>query len=125
MPDGKTYSIEGPAGATDEQVIAAVQRRLGAAGAADTTLRGEVREAVKGVIPGAAGLLETAATGAAALLPEEQEMAVRARAAQLAGATREAFAAAPGYEESVGRKFGEALGSTVPFFARLRRKCRP
>ena len=116
MPDGKTYSIEGPAGATDEQVIAAVQRRLGAAGAADTTLRGEVREAVKGVIPGAAGLLETAATGAAALLPEEQEMAVRARAAQLAGATREAFAAAPGYEESVGRKFGEALGSTVPFF---------
>ena len=62
-------------------------------------------------------MLETAATGAAALLPEEQEMAVRAKAAELAGAARETFAAAPGYEDSTGRKFGEALGSTAPIFA--------
>jgi hypothetical protein len=117
MPDGKKYAINGPAGASKEQVIAAVQRRIGAGEEKDTTLGGELKEAVKGFIPGAAGLLETAATGAAALLPEEQEMAVRAKAAQLAGAARETFEAAPGYGESVGRKFGEALGSTAPFFA--------
>lgn len=117
MPDGRTYTINGPAGASQAEVIAAVQRRIGATQEEETTLGGELKEAVKGVIPGAAGLLETAATGAAVLLPEEQEMAVRAKAAELAGAARETFAAAPGYEESTGRKFGEALGSTVPFFA--------
>jgi hypothetical protein len=31
MPDGRTYSIEGPAGASKEQVIAAIQRRIGTA----------------------------------------------------------------------------------------------
>ncbi len=117
MPDGRKFAINGPAGASQAEVIAAVQRRLGADKKEETTLGGELKEAVKGVIPGAAGLLETAATGAAALLPEEQEMAVRAKAAEMAGAARETFAAAPGYEDSVGRKFGEALGSTVPFFA--------
>jgi len=118
MPDGRTYTINGPAGASQAEVIAAVQRRIGATQQEEeTTLGGELKEAAKGIIPGAAGLLETAATGAAALLPEEQEMAVRAKAAEMAGAARETFAAAPGYEESVGRKFGEALGSTVPFFA--------
>ena len=117
MPDGKKYAINGPEGASNAEVIAAVQRRIGATQEEETTLGGELKEAVKGVIPGAAGLLETAATGAAALLPEEQEMAVRAKAAELAGAARETFAAAPGYEDSVGRKFGEALGSTGPIFA--------
>ncbi len=116
MPDGKKYAINGPAGASEDEVIAAVQRRIGAA-EPKTTFGGELKEAAKGIIPGAAGLLETAATGAAALLPEEQEMAVRAKASDLAGAAREAFKAAPGYEESVGRKFGEGLGSTAPFFA--------
>jgi len=117
MPDGKKYAINGPAGASQAEVIAAVQRRIGATEEAETSLRGEIKEAFKGVVPGAAGLLETAATGAAALLPEEAEMAVRGKAAELAGAAREAFKAAPGYEESTGRKFGEALGSTAPFFA--------
>jgi hypothetical protein len=117
MPDGKKYAINGPAGASQAEVIAAVQRRIGAAEKEETTLGGELKEAAKGIIPGAAGLLETAATGAAALLPEEQEMAVRAKAAELAGAAREEFAAAPGYEKSIGRKFGEALGSTAPIFA--------
>ena len=116
MPDGKKYAINGPAGASEDEVIAAVQRRIGAA-EPKTTFGGELKEAAKGIIPGAAGLLETAATGAAALLPEEQEMAVRAKASDLAGAAREAFKAAPGYEESIGRKFGEGLGSTAPFFA--------
>ena len=117
MPDGKKYAINGPEGASNAEVIAAVQRRIGAAAKEETTLGGEIKEAAKGLIPGAAGLLETAATGAAALLPEEQEMAVRAKAAELAGAARETFAAAPGYEDSTGRKFGEALGSTAPIFA--------
>lgn len=117
MPDGRKYAINGPQGASNAEVIAAVQRRIGATQEEEITLGGQFKEAVKGVLPGAAGLLETAATGAAALLPEEQEMAVRSKAAELAGAARKAFAAAPGYEDSVGRKFGEAVGSTIPFFA--------
>jgi hypothetical protein len=117
MPDGKSYSIEGPAGASKDQVIAAVQKRIGAVAATGTTFGGQLEEVAKGVIPGAAGLLETAATGAASLLPEEQEQAVRAKATELANVAREKFKAAPGYEESIGRKLGEGIGSTVPFFA--------
>lgn len=82
-----------------------------------TTISGEVLEVLKGIPSGAMGLLETAATGAAAILPSEAEQAVRKRIDELGASTREALAAAPGYEESIGRKAGEALGSTVPFFA--------
>lgn len=82
-----------------------------------TTISGEVLEIIKGIPSGAMGLLETAATGAAALLPSEAEQAVRKRVDELGASAREALAPEPGYEESIGRKAGEALGSTVPFFA--------
>jgi hypothetical protein len=117
MPNGKSYSIDGPAGATKEQVIAAIQRRIGAPEADETTFGGQLKELAKGVIPGAAGLLETGAAGVGALLPEEQEKALRAKATELATAAREEFKPAPGYEQSWGRQLGEGLGSTVPFFA--------
>jgi len=81
------------------------------------TISGEVLEILKGIPSGAVGLLESAATGAAAILPDETERAVRRQIGDIAGSLREPFEAAAGYEESIGRKAGEALGSTVPFFA--------
>jgi len=81
----------------------------------EPTVMGQVGEAVKGIIPGAIGLLETGITGAAAILPEEAEQAVRAKTKEIATAAKKPFEAAPGYEETVGRKLGEAIGSTVPF----------
>jgi hypothetical protein len=62
-------------------------------------------------------LLETAGAGAAALLPEEYEAPTREKIKELATAAKKPFEAAPGYEETVGRKLGEAVGSTVPFLA--------
>ena len=82
----------------------------------ETTIGGQVKEALKGLVPGAVGLGETAITGAAALLPEEQEQAVRRAVSEVAEPIRELFAPEAGYEETTGRKLGEAIGSTLPFF---------
>jgi polyhydroxyalkanoate synthesis regulator phasin len=82
---------------------------------AETTVLGQVKEGFKGLIPGAVGLVESAAVGASALLPEDYEKAAREKIASIAGAAKAPFAAAPGYEDSIIRKGSEALGSTVPF----------
>lgn len=82
-----------------------------------TTISGEVLEVLKGIPSGAIGLLQSAATGAAAILPDQAERAVRGQIEDIAGSLREPFEAAAGYEESIGRRAGEALGSTAPFFA--------
>lgn len=135
-PDGSIYDIEGPAGASQRQLIAtaqayaAQQRREELARQIaeirksaeppppppETTFGGNVGEFFKGIIPGAAGLLEASAVGTSATLPEEQEKALRARAKETLTPAKEAFAPEKGYEESVGRKLGEAVGSTLPFF---------
>jgi len=114
-PNGKTYEIEGPPGATQEQVIQAVLAQSPEAGQApETSFLGQVGEAFKGVIPGAVGFVEQAAIGASALLPEEYEKPTRETIAQVAGAAKAPFAPAPGYGDTVGRKFGEAFGSFLP-----------
>ena len=82
----------------------------------ETTIGGQLQEALKGLVPGAVGLGETAITGAAAILPEEQEQAVRRAVSGVAEPIRELFAPEAGYEETTGRKLGEAIGSTLPFF---------
>jgi hypothetical protein len=83
----------------------------------ETTFGGEVKEAFKGVVPGAIGLLETAGTGISALLPDETEKSAREKIKEIAGIAKKPFEAAEGYEDSVGRRLGEGLGSTLPFFA--------
>jgi len=96
------------------------KQRILAAGlikAPETTVLGQVKEGFKGLVPGAVGLVESAAVGASALLPEDYEKAAREKISSIAGAAKAPFAASAGYEESVGRKLGEAIGSTVPFLA--------
>lgn len=83
----------------------------------ETTVGGNVKEFFKGIVPGAIGLAESAAVGASALLPDEREKAVRESIKSTAAAARKPFEAGAGYQESIGRKFGEAVGSTVPFLA--------
>ena len=82
---------------------------------AKPTAVGQVGEFFKGLVPGAVGAVESAAVGASALLPDEWEPATRRGIASLAGALKSPFAATPGYEETIGRKLGEAGGSIAPF----------
>ena len=81
------------------------------------TVGGQFKEFAKGLVPGAIGLAESAGTGLSALLPDEQERSARKAISSLAASAREPFAAAPGYEETVGRKLGESVGSVAPFLA--------
>jgi hypothetical protein len=81
------------------------------------TVLGQAKEAFKGLIPGAVGLVETAGVGAASILPESMEESVRGTIQETAAKLRKPFAAAPGYEDTIPRKLSEAVGSTLPFLA--------
>ena len=81
------------------------------------TIVGQAKEFLKGIPSGAVGLAETAGIGAAAMLPEGYEEPVRKFIQEKGAALRKPFAPELGYEETIPRKFGEAVGSTVPFFA--------
>jgi hypothetical protein len=113
-PEDVEQYIAGMFPPPDEQLSTPVEQKRTTPA---TTISGEVLEVLKGIPSGAVGLLQSAATGAAALLPDQAERAVRGQIEDIAGSLREPFEAAAGYEESIGRKAGEALGSTAPFFA--------
>jgi hypothetical protein len=77
------------------------------------TVLGQAKEFVKGIPAGFIGTLGTAAEGAAALLPESLEKPVVEK-------TRKAVEAlspevTPGYEDTVGRELGQAVGSIGSF----------
>jgi hypothetical protein len=119
LPDG-TIIRNVPEGTTRAQLTERLRRNgydvsLLEEAPPERTIGGYAKEALKGLIPGAAGLAETAITGAAALLPEEAEQAVRERVSGVVEPIRETFAAAPGYEDTAVRKLSEAVGSTLPF----------
>ena len=78
------------------------------------TIGGQTKEFFKGIPAGGVNLLETAFTGAAAMLPEKAEEGARITAKEMADAARKPFQAAKGYEDTVGRKLGEGLGSFLP-----------
>lgn len=119
LPDGSSLKV--PDSMSYEEAMRKAQAKfpeLFAEAAPETpepTARGQVKEFFKGLIPGAIGMVESAAVGASALLPEEQEKAAREAITGLATTAKKPFEAAPGYEETVGRKFGQAAGSVIPF----------
>ena len=124
LPDGRIARFQVPDGTPPEEAQRMIEAELGLgrptpapAAPKETTVGGNVKEFFKGIVPGAIGLAESAAVGASALLPEETERSARESIKSTAAAARKPFEAGAGYEESIGRKFGEAVGSTVPFLA--------
>jgi hypothetical protein len=123
LPDGRYVAIRN--GETPEQAYARAQQMYpeafkslqAPAAPKETTFGGQTKEFFKGLVPGAIGLVEQAGTGISALLPEEQEKATQQYIKETAAAAKAPFAAAPGYEDTVLRKFGEATGSFLPFVA--------
>ena len=116
LADGRV--LEFPDG-TDPSVVQATVKRIVAQSAPpqERTFIGGAKELFKGLAPGAVGLVESAATGASAILPEQMEKAAREKIASVATSAKAPFQAAAGYEESIPRKLGEAVGSTIPFLA--------
>jgi hypothetical protein len=114
-PDGSLLKINGPEDATDAELIQIAERSYQPK--KERTLGGNLKELGKGLIPGGIGLLETAGIGASALLEDDKEKIARKFIKEQAAAGKEYFTPEAGYEESVGRKLGEGLGSTLPFFA--------
>ena len=121
LPDGSSVTIR--EGESPQEAWARAQRMYPEAFASKTeakkevTVGGQTKEFFKGLAPGAINLVESAAIGASALLPEETEKAARTGIASLAGSAKKPFEAGAGYEDTVGRKFGEAAGSIIPFLA--------
>jgi len=119
LPDGRFVTIR--EGETPADTWARAQRMYPEAFASkesekkEVTIGGQAKEFFKGLAPGAINLVESAAIGASALLPEETEKAARSGIASLASSAKKPFEAAPGYEDTVARKFGEAAGSIIPF----------
>jgi hypothetical protein len=121
LPDGNSLLMK--EGETPQEAYARAQRqfpdsfKVKEAPRQETTVGGQAKEFFKGLAPGAINLVESAAIGASALLPEETEKAARTGIASLAGSAKKPFEAGAGYEDTVGRKFGEAAGSILPFLA--------
>ncbi len=115
LPDGRT--VEFPDDVPRDKAAAIIRQQFPDLGAPETTILGGAKELFKGLVPGAVGLVESAATGASALLPEDMEKAAREKIASVAASAKEPFKAAAGYEESIPRKLSEAIGSTIPFLA--------
>ena len=82
----------------------------------DTSLFGYIPETAKAIAAGTTGLLESAATGAAFLLPEKQEQAARKKIAEVGGRVQEALAPDQAYEGWY-LDLMRGVGSTLPFFA--------
>jgi hypothetical protein len=80
-PDGRQYEVEGPEGATDAQIIAAVRKQVESRDEVDQFLAtreaGTIENILSGLGAGAVGTLESAALGGATLLDEEQELKAR------------------------------------------------
>ena len=121
IPGQGTFDVESPTELTDEQAymaaVQSLQPKLPEKPKEEPTVGGQIKEFGKGLIPGAVGMGQTALTGISALLPDEQERAARQYIDRGAAALKAPFAAAPGYEDTVGRKFGESVGSIGPFLA--------
>ena len=82
----------------------------------ETSLFGYVPETLKAIGAGGAGMVESALTGAAFLLPEEAEQAARRKIAEIGGGVQEFLAPDEAYEGTY-LDLMRGIGSTLPFLA--------
>ena len=81
------------------------------------TLGGYAKETGKGLLAGAAGLLEAAATGATPILRDELEPGAREAIGGVGASVQEALAPGRAYEDSTYLDVVRGAGSTLPFLA--------
>lgn len=114
-PNGRTYEIEGPSGASKEDAVRALLAKFPEAGKKppEPTMGGYVQESLKAIPRGFVGGLESAALGAAALLPGDTETGFEKTAREGIKGLAERFkpSVAAGYEEAIPVKLAEAVGS--------------
>ena len=82
----------------------------------ETSILGYGLETGKALLGGAAGLLQSAATGASFILPEEAEQSARARIGEIGGDVQDFFATDEAYEGTY-TDLMKGVGSTLPFLA--------
>ena len=82
----------------------------------ETSLFGYVPETLKAIGAGGAGMIESALTGAAFLLPEEAEQAARRKIAEIGGGVQDFLAPDEAYEGTY-LDLMRGIGSTLPFLA--------
>ena len=82
----------------------------------ETSILGYGLETGKALLGGVAGLLQSAATGAAFILPEEAEQAARARIGEIGGGVQDFLATDEAYEGTY-TDLMKGVGSTLPFLA--------
>ena len=85
--------------------------------APERTLGGYAKETGKGLLAGAAGLLEAAATGATPILRDELEPGAREAISEVGTKVQEALAPGRAYEDSTYLDVVRGAGSTLPFLA--------
>lgn len=81
------------------------------------TLGGYAKETLKAIPAGAVNMLESAAVGASALLPDQIEPAARAGIKSVADAAKAPFTPDAAYADTLPVKIGAGVGSTLPFLA--------
>ena len=137
---GDKVRVEAPAGLSKEEVVSIYNRRMRQEaerprrelfeGLKDSfekrrevarevalsrkpTIGDYIGEVPKGIVSGAAGLVESGALGVAALLPEEAENVVRSGIQSVGQAVQDYVAPDFNLEESIPRKVSDATGSFV------------
>lgn len=120
--DGTVLRVEAPEGSSPDAVRALARQQLllqlaGGPFPEPEPEPGFFGEVGKGLASGMLGLVETAATGAAQLLPQSMEPGAREAIAKWGEAVQAPFAPHSEYADSWTRKISSGLGSTVPFLA--------
>ena len=111
LPDGSYADV--PKGMSYDEALDTAKRSYPKLFGIEPTMGGQVKEFVKGIPAGFVGSLGQAAKGIGALLPEEYEKPFSESVTKATQALTPR--AAPGYDDTVGRKFGEAMGSVGSF----------